>query len=108
MMDRKGFIQSLAAVAALQAIPGGLISQDTNDILPEISYQDCLQALPDVRLHDVLITPEGEAFNVIGITDGLVFALVINSDPRDHDNYMILPHDKAQAMICHDWDDLNS
>jgi hypothetical protein len=102
MMHRKDFIQSLAAIAALQAIPASVISQDTNHILPTISHAECLQPLPAVRLYDILITPQGEAYNVQAIMFNQVMARVI-----DGDGIIMLTQEQAQAMTCHDWDDLN-
>jgi hypothetical protein len=96
-MHRKHFIQSLAAVIALQAIPASVLPQDINHIQAQITQP--------VRLHDVLITPEGEASTIVWLCKSdHVFAKPCGG--RDTD-ITILTTQQAQVMRCTDWDDLD-
>ena len=106
-MDRKDFIHSLVAVAALQAIPAPLLPVDTKYIQAQDSLTvtrgiDKYIQVP-IKFGDILITPDGEAYQVQEVYKHDVLAKVI-----DGDGYIELSHDQAQQMCCHDWDDLDN
>jgi hypothetical protein len=110
-MDRLSFIKSTLAVVALQAIPASVLPADTSNILPEISYAECLQQVPLIRVHDVLISPDGEAYVVTMINESydmgrLVRQNSVQARVIDGNDVIELSQEQAQAMCCHDWDDL--